>query len=148
MPKFTVDLDAVAKTLDKRSIRLSEVKDKIEKVAFDVVRFRDGNPNELWQIQAGDDGSEYIVALYEPEEKIAVAAANPWSVVVKGSDLYFFYKKDYVCKVASISLGFDTSDLEMAKRYLPGKLASNPKLVTSLLKMADAPLKTKYPELA
>lgn len=153
MPKFAVDLDNVVSSISKKAFKLSEVQDKIEKVAFDVVRFKDGNPEELWQVQTAEDGSSYIVALYnEDEEKVATASIHPWSVVIANSDIHFFYKKDHLCKVASSQLGFKTDDLSLAKRYLPKKLSENAALVKALLKSVDQDTRksilAKYPELA
>jgi hypothetical protein len=153
MPKFAVDLDNVVSSMSKKVFKLSEVQGKIEKVAFDVVRFKDGNPEELWQVQTAEDGSSYIVALYNEEEKVATASIqSPWSVVIANTDIHFFYKKEHLCKVASAQLGFKSDDLSLAKRYLPKKLAENTILVKSLLKSVDQDTRksilAKYPELA
>lgn len=153
MPKFAVDLDNVVSSISKKALKLSEVQDKIEKVAFDIVRFKDGNPEELWQVQTAEDGSSYIVALYNEEEKVAMASVqSPWSVVIANTDMHFFYKQDHLCKVASSQLGFKTNDLSLAKRYLPKKLAENTALVKALLQSVDQDTRksilAKYPELA
>lgn len=158
MSRFKVDLDNVAKQLDKKSFKLSEVKDKIEKVAFDIVKFKDSNSNELWQIQSSDDG-EYIVALYE-EDKVATANlkalastdTQPWEITVKNADLYVFYNKEYFCKIAGTKLGFQEKDLNLVKKYLPNKLAANKTLVKSLINSLDRQtiqnILSKFPELA
>jgi hypothetical protein len=151
MPKFSVDLDNVKSVVSKRSYKLSDVQDKIVKIAFDVVRFQDAPADELWQIQNADDG-DYIIALYDEEEKVATASLQPWSVVIKNSDLHVFYKEEHLCKVASTQLGFKESDLSLAKQYLPRKLASNKNLVKALLNSVDhdtqKSILSKYPELA
>jgi len=150
MPKFSVNYDQVVDMTSKKSYKLSDVNDKIEKIAFDVVRFKDGPQDELWQIQSTDDG-DYIIAIYSDEEKISTASVQDWSVVIKNSDLHFFYKKDHICKVASKTLGFNDQDLVLAKRYLPSKLSENKNLVNSLLKSVDSNslknILAKYPEL-
>lgn len=151
MPKFSIDLDNVESVVSKRSYKLSDVQDKLVKVAFDVVRFKDGAADELWQIQSADDG-DYIIALYDEEEKVATASLQPWSVVIKNADLHVFYKQEHLCKVASTQLGFQESDLSLAKQYLPSKLASNKNLVKALLNSVDQDTQksilSKYPELA
>lgn len=153
MPKFSIDLDNVTNTVLKKSFKLSEVKDKIQKIGFDIVRFKDGNPEELWQIQSAEDGSEYVVALYNDEEKVVTASMKPhWSAVVRNNELHIFYKKDFLCKIASSKLGFTNEDLSLAKRYLPNKLAENKNLVKALFKDLDEQtcknILSKYPELA
>ena len=41
MPKFSIDYSGLAQ-IQKKAYRLSDVKDQLETVAFDVVRFKDG----------------------------------------------------------------------------------------------------------
>ncbi len=151
MPKFSIDLDNVSSVVSKKSYKLSDVKDKLVKVAFDVVKFKDAPADELWQIQSSDDG-DYIIALYNEEDKIATASFQPWSVLVKSADLHIFYKQEHLCKVASSFLGLKESDLSLVKEYLPKKLASNKTLVKALLNSVDRDTQqsilAKYPELA
>lgn len=153
MPRsLSVDLDNIIEKMSTKSYKLSDIKDKIEKVAYDVVRFVDGSPEELWQIQNTDDG-DYIVALYKEEDKVATASIkNNWLVTVKNANLHVFYKQDHLLKIAASELGFGDADLNMAKRYLPQKLASNKSLVSALLKSVSDDVRTailaKYPELS
>ena len=67
MPKFSLDYNQIADIINKRKYALEDVKDKIVKVAFDIVRFKDSDLNQLWQIHHTDDG-DYITALYDEEE--------------------------------------------------------------------------------
>jgi hypothetical protein len=151
MSKY-VDLDTVANSLIKKAYKLSDVKDKLIKVAFDIVRFAD-NPEQLWQIQQADDG-EFIVALYsEDEEKVATASASSnWKVIVKNAELNIFYKDNFVHKIGAEKLGFEPSDLVLAKQYLPTKLTQDTSFVKALMKDVDETTKkqlvAKYPELA
>jgi hypothetical protein len=65
MSKFSLDYSDLANKIVKRAYRLSDVKDQLETVAFDIVRFKDADKGaELWQVQSADDG-DYIVALYD-----------------------------------------------------------------------------------
>lgn len=152
MPKFSIDYSGLAK-ITKKAYRLSDVKDQLETVAFDVVRFKDGDKGaELWQIQSADDG-DYIVALYDEEETDKTASANPWSVLVSksGSDLQISYKGDPLVRLASSKLGIPSSELHRAEEYLPEKLATNKKLVKALLgelnEAARLEVSRRYPEL-
>ncbi len=151
MSKYQFNLDNVERVVSKRSYKLSDVKDKLVKIAFDVVKFVDSPDTELWQIQSSDDG-DYIIALYNEDEKIAKASLQPWSVAVKNSALHIFYKQEHLCKVASSVLGLQENDLSLVKQYLPNKLASNKNLVKALLNSIDRNTQTnilaKYPELA
>lgn len=153
MPKLnSIDYKSLEDNLLKRTYKLSEVQDKIEKVAFDIVRFKDNDKGaDLWQIQSAEDG-EYIISLYEEPEvaKTATASAS-WSISKTGNSLQFFYKGDPLIKIATDKLGIPVSELKMVGRYLPTKLANDKELVKALLNELSEPAKkmvyNKYPEL-
>ena len=151
---FDVDYQALDTRLNKKAYRLADVQDKIERVAFDVVRFRDDDSaSKLWQVQSANDGQgDIIVALYdEPEVE---KTASPWSVVLSkvANELHISYQGDPLVKVATASLGIPSDELASVERYLPVKLASNKNLVKALLNQLPAPAKKlaleKHPELA
>lgn len=160
MSKFGVDFIGIDFTkledkLLKKAYKYSEVKDQLETVAFDIVRFKDSDKGaDLWQIQSADDG-EFIVAKYESEDAAVTktASSNPWEVVLSkvGKTLNVFYKGDPIVKMASSKLGIDESELSSVERYLPKKLAENKKLVAALLselpKSTKNEVLNKYPEL-
>lgn len=152
MSKFAIDYSGLEGKIYKKAYKLSDVQDKLEKVAFDIVRFKDGDAGaDLWQVQSADDG-DYIVALYNGDDDVKVASNN-WDVdVIKSaSALQISYKGDPLVKIASSKLGIPASELDKVKEYLPEKLAGNKKLVSSLLKELPPSVKTsvlnKYPEL-
>lgn len=154
MSKHSIDYSALDSKINKKMYRLEDVRDRIEKVAFDVVRFRDDdNGANLWQIQSSDEG-DYIVSLYDnSEDNIKVASVKTdWEIVPVREQLQFFYKGDPVLKTAASSIGLSKDDLGNISRYLPKKLAENKKLVTLILNQADGASKqrilNKYPELA
>lgn len=152
MREHKVDLNAVASSFNKRAYKLSEVKDKIVRVAFDVCRFVDDSPEKLWQIQTGSDG-DYIVAMYEDgEEKVAIATASPWEVSVRDDGLNIFYMKEHLGKVSAASIGFEHKDLLLARSYLPNALANNKTIragiLSSLGEAQKQAILAKYPELS
>jgi len=137
--------------LKKKAYRLSDVKDKIERVAFDIVRFKDGDEaSNLWQIQNAND-CDYIVAVYNDEEM--EKSSCDWSIEInkKASEIHFYYKNDPIIKIASNKLGIPSNEIEEIKSYLPEKLSTNKKLVGLLLKELNPVKKkeivNKYPEL-
>jgi len=150
MSKFNVDYSSLANQITKKAYKLSDIKDQLETVAFDVVRFKDSDRStDLWQVQSADDG-EYIVALYQSdEEKIA----NLWDVKVNkiAGALEVSYKGDPIVRISASRLGIPNSELNKVPEYLPSKLADNKKLVTALLGELSPSLKqevlNKYPEL-
>jgi hypothetical protein len=150
MKNFTIDYSSIAGQITKKAYRLSDVKDQLESVGFDIVRFKDSDKSaDLWQVQNADDG-DYIVALYQAdEEKIA----NVWDVSISkiSGDLQVSYKGDPLVRVAASRLGIAASQVNKVPGYLPAKLAANPRLVKALLnelsESAKKEVLTKYPEL-
>jgi len=151
MSKNSIDYSALENVIYKKAYKLSEVSDKIEKVAFDLVRFidRDDGAN-LWKVEEGSDGQTYIVALYEPqEEKIA----STWEVKLNkvANLLEVWYKKDPLVRISCSKLGIPNAELDKVEKYLPNKLANNKKLVATLLnelgQSAKKQVLNKYPEL-
>lgn len=152
MPKTEqgINYKALEDALLKRTYKLSEVKDRIEKVAFDIVRFKDEDKGaELWQVMSAEDG-DYIVALYDDEEPTKTASV--WQVQKNANALQFSYKGAPIVKIAANKLGIPENEISLATRYLPEKLARNKVLVNALLSELTEPAKkmvySKYPELA
>lgn len=154
MPKYSLDYSKLANQITKKAYRLTDVKDQLETVAFDIVRFKDGDKGaELWQVHSADDG-DYIVALYDEEpEQEKTASANPWGVFVSkdGKTLQVSYKGDPLVRFASSKLGIPAGEMQQAAEYLPEKLANNKKLVKALLselnEAARLEVSKRYPEL-
>lgn len=154
MRKSEIDYKSINdKLIQKKAYKLSEVKDKLEIVAWDVCRFpsEDQGAN-LWQIQSADDGSgDYIVSVYEETEE--KKATGTWEVVLSktANVLDFYYKGDPIAKVATAKLGIPDSELASVERYLPAKLTENKSLVKALLSTLNTSTKqevvSKYPEL-
>ena len=137
-------------TLYKNKHKLSDVKDKIEKVAFDIVKFTGDDSTKLWQIQSCDDG-EYIVALYDVESEVKkTASSNPWSVKVSNisGTINIFYKNAFVSQIKASELGIPSEEIEMTTHYLPKSLNENKRLASLVLKQAQSQdIFTKFPEL-
>ena len=50
MSKFSVNYSNLSDQIYKKAYKLSEVKEQLETVAFDIVRFKDGDKSaDLWQ---------------------------------------------------------------------------------------------------
>jgi hypothetical protein len=156
MNKFSVDYSSLHQGLNReKCFRLKDVEHRLQKVAFDVVRFIDSDTIDgLWQIRKDENG-EYIVATYEDGSMSAPVAkvSSAWSVVQdkSGEQVSIFYQGTPVTKVSLAFLGIPKEESAMVCSYLPHKLATNSKLVTGLLN--DLPLEQKrnlldeYPEL-
>ncbi len=156
MSKHSIDYSALDSKLSTKKYRLEDVKHRLEKVAFDVVRFKDSDANAiagLWQIQSSDEG-DYIISLYDDnQENVKTSSTKTnWEIVSEAKNLHFFYKGDPILRKSASELGLSQVDLVNISRTLPEKLASNKKLVNTLLKELDPASKKliikKYPELA
>ena len=151
MQKFAINYSGLENVIYKKAYRLSDVQDKIERVAFDIVKFKDDDEGAaLWQVQSSDDG-DYIVAVYQNEEDEKIA--SNWNVNINkiSGDLQISYKGDPLVRIASSKLGIPKDELNKVEQYLPSKLADNKKLVKALLNELNESAKkevlNKYPEL-
>ena len=145
------DYDKLDKDVNaKKVIRLADVQDRIERVAFDVVRFRDSEGlDKLWVIQE-KDGEKVLVAMYDDEQEIESKAS--WTTLSdRVGNINVFYKGEPIKRFAMSYLGLENEDASSVCRYLPAKLAEDKELVSALLnELSDterATLFEKYPEL-
>jgi hypothetical protein len=150
MSNFSIDYNKLSNSIDvsdKVVFKLSDVKHKLEKVAFDVFRMKDGKPDELWEIQNSDDG-DYIVARYNAEEAgvdVKTSSTTWETLTTNGSDINVFYKGQPITKLASVD------NVDTVKRFLPTKLATDKGFVSALLSTLDEQTRSsiykQYPEL-
>lgn len=153
MSRFNVDYSSLDNSIYKKAYKLEDVKNSIERVAFDIVRFKDNDKGaELWQVQSSEDGDgDYIVALYQPDEDKKVESS--WQVMVNkvAGDLQISYKGDPIVRISATKLGIPRNELHKMEEYLPSKLAENKKLLNSLLnelgQSAKKEVLNRYPEL-
>jgi hypothetical protein len=155
MANFSIDYDNLHKTVNNKIYRLDEVKHRLEKVAFDIVRFKDAKDDEeLWQIQSADDG-EYIVARYSTDDKKEEKTASvdkTWDVLVSQAGyMHIYYCGTPIAKFAASDLGLSTEDLKTVKRFLPSKLGSDKNFVKALLSKLNGDelesVQASYPEI-
>lgn len=147
-----VDYLALSSKLNKpTSYPISEVKDQLKKVAFDVVRFVDGSNIEgLWKIESRD-GEDYIVAMYPEDTLEKSASTNFWSSTLTDDGINISYKNIPVKKLAFSDLSTTPERIYQLHKDLPNKLASNSKLVKTMISeisMKDQlKLFSSFPEL-
>lgn len=156
MDKFSLDYGYLDKKINqKKTYRFNDVKDRLEKVAFDVVRFKDSdNIDGLWQIQATDDG-EVIVAMYEDMPSKSAEKKSNWQALSDkvGSVVNIFYNGYPILKVSTASLGVKTlADVELLSEAIVDGLSESVALRSSLLGQLSTEerkeLLNKYPEIA
>lgn len=155
MNRFSLDYGQLDLKINQQKVyRFNDVKDRLEKVAFDVVRFKENdNIDGLWQIQSTNDG-EIIVAMYEDTSEKQLESKSSWQAITDktGSVVNVFYKGYPVVKVASAKLGLKSiEEAELLSEALIEGLDTNDKLRNSLLDELTVDerkeLLNNYPEL-
>lgn len=137
MTRFSVDYSNLQDKLSKKkAFRLSDVKERIRKVAFDVVRFIDSDKiDDLWQIQR-DGEDEYIVAMYNDNEQTEkVASVTNWKVLPDNSGGYVsvFFRNEPIKRIALAPLGIPTEDAWLVSKSISEKLASDQSYLRSFI---------------
>lgn len=123
--RFGIDLGTLeAGLISKKAYPLSAVSDRIEKVAFDVVRFQDDDGNtSLWQVQDSNNGP-VIVALYDDPDEMR--AESSWEAIPdKHANIHIYNKGEPIARFACAKIGVETSEINTACRWLPEKLADD-----------------------
>jgi len=154
--KFTVDFDHLTKTLlpQKRAYRLADVEDRIERVAYDLVRFRDNaDTDQLWKIEEGSDGP-VIVALYGEDGTMKTSESSvkrDWDAIPDKKAVHVFYKGEAIVSLSSQELGIPVEEFDIVRRWLPRKLEADQGLQKELLsKVASSGrelIAQRFPEL-
>ncbi len=153
--KFTVDFDHLAeRVIQKKAYRLSDVEHRIERVAYDLVRFRENeDTDQLWKIEDGSDGP-VIVALYGDNGSLLTtesSAKKDWEVIPDKTAMHFYYKGEPLVSLSSVQLGIPEEEFNIAGRWIPQKLASDERFQTLLLNTINRAgrvhIAQRFPEL-
>jgi len=104
MNKYSIDYTELEKNLTApKAFLLKDVEHRLEKVAFNVVRFMDASEDidGLWEIQNTDDG-DVIVAKYDYDNP-KMTSMSSWDVVpdARGKTMNIFYKGEPVVRLAA-----------------------------------------------
>jgi hypothetical protein len=136
MKKFEMDLSEVSKTVvpDTNRIPLTENEHRMVRVAFDLFRLKDSDPDELWQVQSSDDG-EFLVRTYAlPEDENTVI--SDWSIKEDGkkANLTISYKGMPITRVIAAEYGANTEeDVFVLQKTLFKKLATDKGFIIRML---------------
>jgi formate-dependent phosphoribosylglycinamide formyltransferase (GAR transformylase) len=154
--KFTVDFDHLTQSLlpQKRAYRLADVENRIERVAYDLVRFRDNaDTDQLWKIEESADGP-IIVALYGEDGAIKTSESSTkqdWDAIPDKKAVHIFYKGEALMSLSSEELGIPTEEFGIVRRWLPRKLGTDQGLQKALFsKVASSGrelIAQRFPEL-
>lgn len=152
MKSFDIDPAVLAKLLyqDDTRIPVKGNEQRLIRVAFDLFKLRGDVKEDLWAIQADDDGNEFLVKTYtEPVEEPVKTA---WTVSVdKHANFTVAYKNVPISKIATQGMKIETSkDVETLRQIIQTKLAADknffnkyvkglPEIKRALLKEAMTP---------
>ncbi len=146
------DFNCLDNTLNRRIYRLAEVQDRLLKVGFDVVRFKDDDDlSHLWQVQNTDDG-DVIVAMYE-DTPADLTVESKWKAVPQKTAglLHIYYRGEPIHRVKTASLGIQAEDVDWVCTRIGKRLEKEASFRESLLGTLPpgekAALMSKYPEL-
>lgn len=157
MDRYSFDINKLNNKIteqQKKVYKLADVSDRIEKVAFDIVRFRENeDTTQLWKIEESADGP-VIVAVYEDASLKAEASLKnrDWNAISdKQSNVNVFYKGDPIAKISASKMGIPSDEVPLLCRWLPEKLANDTSFRKNLIKDINKDVRdlilSKYPEL-
>jgi hypothetical protein len=161
MEKFKTDLSEIDKIInpDLNKIPLKGNEHRIVRVAFDLFRIKNNDPEELWQVQSNDDG-EFLVRTYTlPEEEKVIT--SDWSIKEdnKKANLTIAYKDIPIKRIVVAKYGAETEEDVLALQkaifrklstdsFIAKMLDTLPEIKRNILKEAGLKISKVNPILA
>jgi len=139
MAKFDFDISLLEKTFgqpDKNRIPVKGNENRMIKVAFDMFRLDGDSKEDLWLVQADDDGNEFLVRTYDLPDEGVVHKESSWSVLMdkKGSAFTVAYNDIPISKIAASAYNvYSIEDAQLFKRILFRKLADDKNFADSFV---------------
>ena len=131
------DWSAVDKAVNKtRTIyEFEDVKHLFKKVAFDVYKPINGS-EQLWELKDGEDGKQYLYALYEEgEDLVSTASLKEWFATpdAQGKNITLSYQQVPIMRFSSTDCGFSPTEANHFAEYIE-KRAMDASFVGEMLK--------------
>jgi hypothetical protein len=123
---YKLDLTKINEMFDENKIPVAGNESRIKRFAFDLFQVDGENVEDLWKIQADDDGKEYLVRTYSlPEEEKIITSS--WNVLndKKCANLTIYYKDIPLKKMAMSDLGIKNLEIDNIRNTLIKKLSNN-----------------------
>jgi mannose-6-phosphate isomerase-like protein (cupin superfamily) len=136
MENFQIDFTEIANMLDPNKIPMKGNESKIIRVAFDLFRVDGDEADDLWQLQADDDGNEFLVRTYSLPDDEKTIEASEWSVLAdkKYANLTISFKGLPITRLASKDYGAKTLyDGKTLQGIVFHKLSSDGEFVFNLI---------------
>ena len=135
MGKFEPNFEYLHNVIAPNKIPVKGNENNIKRVAFDLFKV-DGDKEYLWQIQADDDGNEFLVRTYEFPNEEEIMIKSEWDVIEdnKKENLTIFYKDIPIYRIAALNFGVnDSGDINLLKDIIKEKLCNDKIFVKKLL---------------
>lgn len=152
MGAFDLDFSHLRAVVAPDRIPLRGNEHRIARIAFDLFRLDEDKEN-LWQVQADDDGNEFLVRTYElPKEELQ--AKSDWSVVEDGrkASLTVSYHGMPVHRIVASDYGASVpGDVVLLRDLLRARLADDRfacRFLMSLPEPKRAALAAAFPKIA
>lgn len=128
MFKFDLNYNELKEYFNKKDrIPLKGNENKIVRVAFDLFRIKDNDPEELWQVQSSEDG-EFLVRTFSIPDEEGLEVTSSWTVNSdkKEENITVAYKNMPIVRVASKDYqANDSESVMILKRTLLDNLKNN-----------------------
>jgi len=153
MGHFDLDFSQLCTVVAPDRIPLLGNEHRITRIAFDMFRLDDDKEN-LWQVQADDDGNEFLVRTYELPKDDAMLVKSDWSVAEdnKKASLTISYCGFPVHRLVGAEYGANTpKDIGLLRDFVQTKLADAgfaSKMLASMPVTKQAALASTFPKLA
>lgn len=130
------DWDFLDKTVNPRNhaLKYDDVKDRFQKVAFDV--YKQEGSNKLWELRT-EDGTQYLVALYDDSDNDLVVESQDekdWTATAdtEGENVTLSYRNTPIARFASSKYQYKPQEAEKFAKFLEVK-ASDRNFLNNLL---------------
>lgn len=128
MFKFDLNYDELKEYFVKKDrMPLKGNENKIVRVAFDLFRIKDNDPEELWQVQSSEDG-EFLVRTFSVPDEDGLTTTSSWSVNSdkKEENITVAYQNMPIVRVATKDYNAnDSESVIILKRTLLDNLKNN-----------------------
>jgi len=153
MGAFDLDFASLCAVVAPDRIPLHGNEHRITRVAFDLFKM-DGDKESLWQVQADDDGNEFLVRTYELPKDESIQAKSDWDVALdsRKASLTVSYRGMPIHRMVAADYGAQNpSDAAMLCDLVQAKLADDrfaSRMIAALPESKRAALLTTFPKFA
>jgi hypothetical protein len=153
MASFDLDFASLCAAIAPERIPLRGNEHRIQRVAFDLFKL-DNDKENLWQVQADDDGNEFLVRTYELPKDESIKAKSDWSVAEdsRKASLTLSYCGMPVHRLVAADYGaYGPDDVRLLRDLVQAKLADDGfagRMLATLPEPKRAALAELFPKIA